>query len=229
MNFDNTLSNQDTYKEYRFIKLDSNKFGKNNYRVELLTDVPRKPFTKDQRNRIHRKLGIPSSWTKKFTWSKHADRNMINGLAINGNKKNFIQSIENVINEIIHCIAVGRIEYDFGFNKIDSYVQKLLISKIDNVVKEQKTTLQVATFIVSTSSFSDFMWSQNIPLNPEEIQRLETFTDNCVGDQKDEIIKKLRLFSTIPNYLEEIGTEIKCMNNYESAENSSKSQGSDFR
>jgi len=197
--------------DYRFIELDTEKFGKNNFRVELLTVSPSDPFTKDQRNRIHHKLGIPPKWTKQFTWRKKADRDMINGLAINGNKENFHQSINNVISEIIHCVAVGRIEYDEDFNRIDSYTQKLLVERIFKVIKEQKTVLQVATLIIATSSFSNFMWLPDIPLNPDEVARLEAFIEYCMGNQKDEIIKKIKLFSGTPNYLNEIDSELKRM------------------
>ena len=56
--------------DYMLISLDSKIYGRNSFRVELLIERPPRPFSKDQRNRIHSKLGIPAHWTWKFTWDQ---------------------------------------------------------------------------------------------------------------------------------------------------------------
>jgi len=213
MNLHDELEFRPINQDYRFIELDPKTYGKNNFRIELILEKPRRPFTKDQRNRMHRKLGIPTNWTRSFTWDKEVDRQMINGLAIFGNKSNFLQSINNVVLEIIHCIAVGRVTYDNGFNRIDNYVQKLLLSKIDEAISRQQTTLQVTTFFIATSTLSNFVWLKDVPIFPEEIKKLEEFMEQCRGNQKEILLQKLRLFSHVPNFLNEIEAEIKIQKN----------------
>jgi len=192
--------------EFKYIPLDPKKFGQNNFRVELMAEKPKLPFTKDQRNRIHRKLGIPSSWTSVFTWSKYVDRLLINGLAINGDPRLFSESIDNVVSEIIHCIAVNRIQYSPDFNRIDRYVQKLLVERIQKAISERSATLRVVTFFVQQRSFSGSIFLSGIPLEESEVSRLESFVEACIGDQTQEIIGKLKLFSGNQTFVAEIGS-----------------------
>ena len=210
---DNPMQTQEN-PEYKYIALDPAKFGQNNFRVELTSEKPKLPFTKDQRNRIHKKLGVPSSWTSVFTWSKYADRLLINGLAINGDPRLLSESIHNVVAEIIHCIAVNRIQYSPDFNRIDRYVQKLLVEQIQKAISERSAKLRVVTFFVQHRAFSDPVYLSGIPLEELEVSRLELFVEACIGDQAREIIGKLRLFSGNRTFLAEIGSELAAHSNY---------------
>lgn len=215
MSHTNNTSAIQHYLGYQYISLDSTEYGENSYRVELVLERPRRPFSKDQRNRIHSRLGIPSKWTWKFTWDGLIDRKMINGLTINGDAKNFSESVDNVVSEIIHCIAVGRITYDSEFNQIHPYIQKQIVGKIMHAIKHKRTTLQATTIFDESgiSKISHFVWVKDMPLEQREITLLEEFVGQCQGNQKDEIIKKLKLFAAVPNYLDEINSEIKSIKN----------------
>jgi len=94
-------------------------------------DINFVPFSKDQKYRISKKLGIPAKWVSKFSWDKRQDIEKIIGLLNNGDSTKLQDSRNNVIMEIISCIKLGEIEFDTTiFHKIPHDTQKILYLEI---------------------------------------------------------------------------------------------------